>query len=482
MINIEPFSRLEKAFILIFYNLFVFIILLILIFYPLKQLSMPGKIQLSNLLLILGLVPSILLIGKFTRTRLDVKKFLIIIFISRVITLTFLELINNVQGGTDAYLFMDYGQHWISGTLDEFDRKYTLTYYFPPGTTYIYVFMYLINPWKTTYIYHLVTHVFEIGVLYMMYKIYLLFKGEIDEKYFKNGFIFFPFSGISILVMVMFGKFDIIIILACLVGIYFYFRKKIFKSMFFLTFAGFAKLFSFLWVLGILIQDLKKKNLGVLKKEIASLIVSAVVIYTPAVLVEGFKFIVNLSQFRMVFYDFNYLFNTNYTFFLMYLNIPFYNIILYGVLISAILIYFFKFVKEINLKFFIMTYCILIAIYPSINVNYFLWIAPLFYIYLMKSIRFARIIEVLIYSYATLEIGFNVYIIFFSGYELIDAVIIDFTTPPTMFILIWRLVILFPFYLLVWLIMFRNKLPEIFVRDLDETDKINNTIERSPKL
>ncbi|MHA1700446.1 MAG: hypothetical protein ACTSWN_16530 [Promethearchaeota archaeon] len=454
------FSKIEKILFIIILNVVIFLSILygfLSICFTLESFQL---LQFFTLILIFYCTLTIFMIGKIRNTPINIKLLLLIVFISRIIPLITVESFIRSFSAGDISAALTYAEHWLMH--EDYLSPYGTPYYLPPGSTLLAVAVLAINPSKSTLMFRLFFNFFEVGNVYMVYKIYLIQKNKIPFTYFKNGIYYYPFALLVIPIHVIYGKYDAAVIFITLVGIYFYFRKKFIPSAMCMVFAGFAKLYSFAWLLGMIIFQLKRKNFSHLRKTITGLTLGTILIYIPVYYFEGFRFFSILLGRPMHFYDFNQLWTLNTWFFMVYLGIPGFKFWIYGTMGVCILYYFIFTLKKIDIYFFIRTTCIMLFFYPSSHVHYLIWILPLIYLDFFKSFRFVRILEALIFiTYAT-EFIFNVVIIFFTPFKLIDLEILTFEHPPPVWTILYKTLNNLSFQIYLLLVIFKNKLPNWF--------------------
>ena len=330
--------------------------------------------------------------------------------------------------------------------------------YYPPGVAIVYVFLAFINPAKNALIYRWVIVSFETGVLYLIWKIASLPRLNVSPLYRVKGVVYASFGANILSAIDVFGKYDIILLFISLLAVYFYLEDKPFVSGAIMAFAGFVKLFPFIWMAGIAIFHLKRKQYKILLKYLAGGVMSGSAILLVSIMQEGTRLFDLLLGFRFQLIEGAYaIYMMNFWFYLAYTGLPFMNMIPY-VLMGVSLLYFFVWSnKSIDVSFFIKTTAILLIFYTAVNSLYINFIFPFMCIGLLSSIKKIRVLACLEISCMLIEAVFNV-IIYGSG--LGDTLILELDTYPPAWYLAFRFTNLGLFMLMLVMLV----IPERFSR------------------
>jgi len=124
----------------------------------------------------------------------------------------------------------------------------TIYAYYPPGVPLLYLLLTSINPAMNTLTYRWYILLFEAGVDYLIWKIASIPSLKISQTFREKG-VFYAFFGVSMLtVLELFSKYDSVLLFISLVGVYFYLTDHYFAAGCILVFAGFVKIFPFVWM------------------------------------------------------------------------------------------------------------------------------------------------------------------------------------------------------------------------------------------
>jgi hypothetical protein len=250
-------------------------------------------------------------------------------------------------------------------------------FYYPPGCSLFFVFLYITNPAKDPLTYRMQMLFFDLGTSWMILKITQIKSLGMNANSTMNALFFYTFSAIQAFVVILYQKFDIFVIFLSLAGIYYLLEKKWFRSAFILVFCGFFKVYTFLWLAGILVYLLKTRQWKPFKEFLFSVIIAGVIQVGIFSIIEGLAFFENLLRFGWHFTTWEEAYNLNWSYYLKYLNVPFMNFLPPILIIAAFMYYVIFHVKQIDFKFFINSILILLLLYPSVNYHYMIWIIPL---------------------------------------------------------------------------------------------------------
>lgn len=260
-------------------------------------------------------------------------------------------------------------------------------FYYPPACSLFFVFLYLTNPWKSSLVFCLQMLVFDLGITYMIWKIASMKQLVKNASRAPNALFFYLFSGIQVILVMMYQKFDLFVIFLSLAGIYHVFEEKWFKSAVFLVTSGFFKIYTFLWIAGVLLMLVKQKRWVAVKKLLVSVLVAGISLAGLFYMIEGLQFFTQLFSFGWHFTIWEEAYNLNWGYYLKYLDVPFLNFLPPALIIVA-LVYFIMFrARNIDVPFFIQITMILLLIYPSVNYSYMIWSIPLIGLDLTRNVN-----------------------------------------------------------------------------------------------
>ncbi len=305
-------------------------------------------------------------------------QFLIGAFVVKMGVTIILQLLGVFPGYANFDIDYDYGRKYFYGQIMDLPGpEYQSTFYYPPGCSLFFVFLYLINPVKSPLVFRMQMLFFDLATSWMILKITQIKSLGMNANSIMNALFFYTFSAIQAFIVILYQKFDIFVIFMSLVGIYYLLQKKWFRSAFILVFCGFFKIYTFLWLAGILVFLLKTKQWKPFKRFLISTLISGLVQVGIFSIIEGLAFFENLLRSGWHFTVWEEAYNLNLSYYLKYLNVPFLNY-LPPILIIIVFLYYVLFhVKEIDFKFFINSILILLILYPSVNYHYIIWIIPL---------------------------------------------------------------------------------------------------------
>ncbi len=303
-------------------------------------------------------------------------QFLIGAFVVKMGVTIILQLLGVFPGVFNFNTDYEYGKNYLYGQIMD-QPGYDSNFYYPPGCSLFFVFLYLINPAKSPLVFRMQMLFFDLVTSWMILKITQIKSLGMNVNSTMNALFFYTFSAIQAFIVILYQKFDIFAIFLSLVGIYYLLEKKWLRSAFFLVFCGFFKVYAFLWLAGILVYLLKTRQWKPFKRFLISTLFAGLAQIGVYYLIEGLTFFKNLLSFGWHFTIWEEAYNLNWSYYLKYLNIPFLNYLPPILIIVVFLNYVIFCVKEIDFKFFINSILILLLIYPSVNYHYIIWIIPL---------------------------------------------------------------------------------------------------------
>ncbi|MHA1684250.1 MAG: hypothetical protein ACTSUE_25155 [Promethearchaeota archaeon] len=461
-------SKMDKLLMVFSFNATLLILLIGLFYFD--MLDQDELVQFHFFLLLSPFVWTFFIpfIGKTSHKKYSITFVILVVLIIKIALITIFELIDFINdsafffpGQGDFYSFFDYSHNFIRGETTFVDVNGELyEAYYPPGTGFIWVFFSLINPMKSTYLYRLQILVFEAGNNYLIYKISRIPKLKIKEKIGRAGMILSFYSASYISVVDFFSKYDCLVILLTLLGVYFYFKEQYYLSGAILTFTGLTKLYPFVWILGILLYHMKKKQWKPFKAMLISSIAAGGVILGTTVILEGFKFFEVILGFDYQIHHIYALYALNTWYFLIYTGIPFVNLVPYGLLLISMVYYLVVKLEKIDLNFFIVSTAMILVFFPSVNSLYSHWYLPFILIGMLggniKKVKFIMFLEI---SAVMVELSFNAYAIY-NG--LWSDVYLDPAIPPRIDFVVWRLVNLGIFQVELILLIFPRRFERFF--------------------
>jgi hypothetical protein len=370
------------------------------------------------------------------------KSFILWAFLAKIILTVIMQLLGFFPGEKNFIVDYDYGKTYFNVQLMGLPGNLN-SFYYPPGCSLFFVLLYLTNPWKSPLVFRVEMLFFDFGISWMILKIAQIKILKINENMTLNALIFYSFSGIQVIIVLFFQKFDMCVIFLSLVGIYYTLQKKWLRSALFLVFCGFFKIYSFFWIAGIILFLIKTKAWKSFKSYTLSIILVGIIQVFFFFIIEGFMFFENLFQFGWHFTVWEEAYNLNWSYYLKYLNIPLLNFLPPALIIIVFLYYTLRRVEEIDLKFFINVIILIFLFYPSINYHYMIWLIPL--IGLNFPVEFQRK-RMAIFWYdiihVNLDLNLFLWLILFGFGDFIYVK--TFTGPEMVVVLVARLIIIIP--------------------------------------
>ncbi|MEX2681592.1 MAG: glycosyltransferase family 87 protein [Candidatus Sigynarchaeota archaeon] len=358
--------------------------------------------------------------------------------------------------------------------------------YYPPGVAIIYLMLISINYGMNSLLYRWYILIFEAGVYYLIWKIANIPSLQISRSYREKGVIYAFFSVSFLSAIDFFGKYDIIMLFIVLLGVYFYLQERYFISGALIVFAGFIKIYPFVWIAGILMFHIKNAILSAfnlakkdpskkgilpnviryifvkqrqLVKFLLGVVIFGGVILLISIIFEGTRLFELLFSFKFQIAEGAYaIYMMNFWFYLTYTRIPFINLVPYCLLLVSLIYYFIWRLKEIDIAFFIKTTAIVLIFYPAVNSVYINFIIPFICIGLLGSIKKVRVLALLEIAAMWVEQLFNT-IFFYTGLLAGELMLSMETFPPAWFV-VFRFINLGLFFAILIMLV----LPERFER------------------
>lgn len=328
--------------------------------------------------------------------------------------------------------------------------------YYPPGVALVYVFLLFINPAGNSLLYRWYLLFFEAGVFFMIWKIASIPKLNISPSYRVKGVVY-AFFGANILSAIdVFGKYDIIVLFITLVSIYLVLKENYLLSGCFMVLAGFIKLYPMVWIAGILLFLLRKKQAkNACLFILGNGIVGSAILFL-SIVQEGSRLFDLLLGFQFQLIEGAYaIYMMNFWFYLAYTGLPFMSAIPYACLGVALLYFFIRGTQQIDIAFFIKSTAIVLIFYTAVNSVYINFIFPFMCIGMLSSVKKMRVLALMEISCMVIENLFNT-IIHSAG--LGDTLILSLSTFPPAWYLAFRFANLSIFMLMLVMLV----LPERF--------------------
>ncbi|MBD3188478.1 hypothetical protein GF325_16730 [Candidatus Bathyarchaeota archaeon] len=369
----------------------------------------------------------------------------------KILAIIVMEMLNIFPGYNNFDTDYTYGMRYVDPSLES-------EIYYPPGTSLYLAFMFLINPGKSTLLFRLVNLAWETGTFLVVFEIART-KRIKKSRRAGNTLLFLTFSATWVFTNLIHSKFDMFGIFMSMVGVYFVICKKWWLSAPFLVFAGFFKIYSFLWIIGILVVLMKQKDWNSFKHFTLGSILSATLFLALFTLIEGFAFVENLLTFGWHFTVWEDLYNLNWSYYLKYLVIPGLNFLPPVLIVAAILWYLYRYQRGITLQMFANITIILLLLYPSVNFHYLVWIVPILALtYQDYKVQFSR--ATLVYEVIHVGIDMHSFCWFFlfglQKYVAVDNPLITYPASYPAWLAI-RFITILPF--LIGLLYYMNRDP-----------------------
>ncbi|MHA1791215.1 MAG: hypothetical protein ACTSVI_01140, partial [Promethearchaeota archaeon] len=310
-------------------------------------------------------------IGKLKLDASKTKKLILFIFIMKVMGVVIMEAFHFFLGAFDFNIFTKNALLYLEGQKASYIQPWgTIVLNYPPGTSYMWLFLLLINPTKSTLLFRIYLIVFESLICYMIFKISKLKKFQIPDEKIFNGIIYSSLALSFIVQFDVYGKPDCLIILITLVGYYLIAKDRYILGSFVFSFAGYIKLYSFFWLIGIGIVFLKRRKFKDLSKMIVGFLAISAIIIPIDYYFQKLDFFLSILKFSPQLSEEYIIYNQNIWFYLLYTGIPGMNVLPY-VLMMIVLVYFcLKWENGISPGFFASIMAIVLIFYPALNNQY----------------------------------------------------------------------------------------------------------------
>jgi len=303
------------------------------------------------------------------------KRFLVLAFCIKFEITVIMDLCGFFPGYNNFIEDYEYGKTYFTVVILNMPGVGS-TFYYPPACSLFWAFLYLVNPWRSTLVFRMEMMIFDLAIAWMILKISQLKELNLPSNAITSALILYTFSAIQLYVLLFYQKPDYFEVFLTLIGVYYTIKKRWMISAFVLMFCGFYKIYTFLWIAGMILFFIKKKDWKSFRSFILSTLVSGFCYVAIFYLIEGFFFFENLLRFGWHFTIWEAAFNLNWSYYLKYLNVPFINFLPPILILVVLFFYVFKKVQTIDLTFFINSTVITLIFYPSINLNYMIWLVP----------------------------------------------------------------------------------------------------------
>ena len=334
---------------------------------------------------------------KFLNFLSITKLFLIFLIVRIVILYFFITLNYSVE--------MDFAlaTPWVHKVLngDLFTPYFPIDFWIsdtwrmvPPMFMWWYTYNYLIYGLNTV-LWRVVNLLLEVGIVYVITQMFrensATEKGWKDEN-FKIGLSLYIFSVIPINCILLSANIIAFPVLLGILGFLFFFRSKknpkyLYHAVFFFCLAALTEYFAAIWILGILLIELFRKNFRRLFILIGEIVAVFCLVTLPFLINDAMGFLQRLVwQFKV--YSIN-LDGTIWAFNYRIFGWP--EIISYiptSIALSLSIYYIYKNYKSgISLDLFIVIICIFLFFTPGFGPGHFLWILPLLCLNIIYSFR-----------------------------------------------------------------------------------------------
>lgn len=331
--------------------------------------------------------------------------------------------------------------------------------YYPPGVAFIYIFLTTINPAEWSFLYRFYMLFFEAGTWYLIYAIAKIPKLHIAEKLQTKGVIYSFFTVSFIFMIDFYAKYDSLVVFLTLLGMYFFLTDRPYVSAIIWTFCVLVKLYTILWIFGVLIHHLKKRRYADFIRYTIICLLTGSVTLGIATLFEGLKFFQVLFQFGFQLQGAYVLQVENIWFYLIYTGLPGTNLIPYLLLFSVFIIFTFKWKGELTPDFFMRVTAITLFFYPAVNSSYLQWLMPMICITMLGSVKKVQVLAALEIGATFAELSSDFYCLY-NGISL--PVILSFTAPPSIILMVWRFVNLGLFLLILATLIIPERFSKYF--------------------
>ena len=337
--------------------------------------------------------------------------------------------------------------------------------YYPPGVAFIYLFLTAINPVESSLLYRFNMLFFEAGTYYLIYVIAKLPRLNLTERMRTKGVIYSFFAPSFIMAADFFGKYDTLIVFLTLLGIYFFLTDRPYLSAVLWTFCALAKLYTIIWIFGVLIHHLKKRRYHDFIRYSLVCFLTGLIILGIAALFEGFRFFQVLLQFGFQLQGVYPLYVMNVWFFLVYTGLPGINLIPYILMFGSFIYFMYRWKGELTPDFFMRLTAITLFFYPSVASEYLQWLMPMICITMLGSLKKVQVLAALEIAANFVDQTFNFYCIY-NGIAI--PIVLSPTVLPSLLFVMWRFLTLGLFLLILAMLI----IPERFSRYFPETEYV----------
>jgi len=378
-------------------------------------------LNLKLLLLLIGICFAPFFITLKYLKSLSISKLFLIFIITRILLFSFFTILfYNVETDTQIW-WQSIAENILKGRL--FQPYHDLTFdgilldrwrLQPPLIMWWYTLNYIIyglNPFT----WRLLNLLLELGIIYIMYKIFKELK--VDEKYFKIGLAFYIFSVFPIFAIGLYANFVAFPILLGFLGILAYLKSRtnenyIYLSILFFTLNALSSYYGAVWLLGLLLLFLFNKKFSLLIVVIVEIVAIFCLICSPLLINDAIGFLQRLTWILQIspadeVYTSMWLIDNA---FLKYVPA------LFAVTITAAYVYVNR-NKEIKLEFFIVIISIFFIFTPLVTPYYLFWIVS--------------IICIMIYSFRDFFTTYTFFTLYFYILILFGAIAILLSNPHT---------------------------------------------------
>jgi len=450
---------------IILLNVVIFLFLIGVFFIHTTSPYEPLLIHYYTLVYVLSWMIFIPFIGRFYVSIKNLKYLGIIVFIGKFIAIYIMQSFGFFLGDFDRRIFTENAILYLQGSRATYimGDGSLIEVNYPPGTSYMWLFLLVINPLKNPLLFRVYLLFFEAGIQYMVYKIATIKTLGISAQTTSKGIVYLFFSFTYLGAFDIYGKPDCIVALLALIGYYLLLKKKLVISAAVLTLAGFIKLYTFIWLLGFFIIFLKRRDFkSIILLLIGISITSAIVLPIDYYFQQWYffksilKFNPQLSQAYEIYY-------LNVWFYLVYFHVPMSSLIPYSLMFVSYLVFCLNWKKEFTPEFITTSIAITLFFYTSINVQYFHWMIAFICIGLLGSEKKMRFLALLISLSFALEICFILYLAF-QGKYIRAELLVSLDEPPPVDYLIWRFASLGLFLFALLILILPKRFERFFPR------------------
>jgi hypothetical protein len=447
----------EKKFVVVAINVTITLFVIGIIGFDINAYE-SGRIHFYYCMVTVAWTACIPFIGKSGSGRPNIMKAIFMVLIIKMCVVALFDVIDSTYWPDVRYLFpgwydLKFQYQYVYGFFTGYAYEHVpgigiempipggipIYAYYPPGVPLVYILLTSMNPMMNTLMYRWYILFFEAGVYYLIWKIANIPSLRISPAFREKG-VFYAFFGISMLtVLDFFAKYDAIVLLICLVGAYFYLNDHIFAAGCVLVFAGFVKIYPFVWMAGIIIHHLRRKQFRTLLNFITGGVIVGAAILAISIWFEGLLLFKLLFGFQFnIAENANALYMMNVWFFLGYTGLPMINLLPYVLLLISLMKYFMRKKDEIDISFFIKTTSLVFIFYTAVNSLYINLIFPFICIGMLGSIKKVRVLAFLEIAAIWVEQLFNT--IYYSSGGLQGGLMLYLDTLPDAWCVLFRFI------------------------------------------